>query len=289
VLSDERHSYLRNPISHKQQHQSVGAYWITGLAGTFGDKDGSISITSGSYADEDIVLSFLSTLTQAKIVHRGGGAWSVRALASDIRHPLTGVLSYDNNGTITQVPSNNYTAYWVYATNESPVSIHVLVGQAFTSGTTTATGWLPDSLVLPPWLQSEGRLLYKIIYQRTTATPLGDIYLTPVDYRTTKISGGVTLTGDFMSKSLPEGMIYVGNAAGLAAGVVMSGDATIASDGTVTIDLGTIGAQPAMPSASKAEMEAGTEEGLRAMSPLRVAEAIAAQSPPPPPAFTAFV
>ena len=41
--------------------------------------------------------------------------------------------------------------------------------------------------------------------------------------------------------------------------------------------------------ASKAEMEAGTEAGLRAMSPLRVAEAIAAQSPPPPPAFTAFV
>jgi hypothetical protein len=34
--------------------------------------------------------------------------------------------------------------------------------------------------------------------------------------------------------------------------------------------------EPARAAASKAEMEAGTEAGLRAMSPLRVAEAIAA-------------
>ena len=37
-----------------------------------------------------------------------------------------------------------------------------------------------------------------------------------------------------------------------------------------------IGAQPAMTSATQAEMEAGTESALRAMTPQRVAQAIAA-------------
>jgi hypothetical protein len=244
ILSDERHSYLRNPTAHKEMHYAIGAYWISGLVGTFGDTNGSLSVTAGSYADEDIVLAFTGTTTQAKVVYRDASGWRVDALTSDIRKLNSGVIRYDNAGTLTDVAATAggyYVNYWVYATNEvvgaadSVGTIHVLVGQQQHANTTAALAETVDNLTLPPWLSNEGRLLYRITYRRTAGVPGGDIYLTPTDFRRVKISGGSTLTGNVLSPTLGDGQIFVGSAAGTATPVDMSGGATIDNTGAVTI------------------------------------------------------
>lgn len=235
VLSDERHSYQRNPLEHRQQHQARGAYWITGLSGTFGDTNGSVSIAAGSYADEDVVHSFTGPSTQGRLVYRASGAWRVDAAASDIRKQAAGVLQYDNAGTLADAGINDYVNYWVYAVNTPTPELHVLVGQATHGGTADALAESPDGLTLPPWIQAEGRLLYRVTYQRTPGTPAGDIYQTPTDFRQVAISGGVTLSGSFLPTALPEAQVWVGNASGQAAAVTISGDATLASDGTLTL------------------------------------------------------
>lgn len=63
------------------------------------------------------------------------------------------------------------------------------------------------------------------------------------------------------------------SAASIAGGPVASVNG---NTGIVTLAAADVGAQAAMTTASQAEMEAGTEAALRAMSPLRVAQAIAA-------------
>lgn len=242
ILSEERHGYQSSPIEHKQNHLARGAFWISGLVGTFGDTTGSLSITSGSYADEDLVITFSGTSTQAKVVYRDASGWRVDPLTSDIRKKGATYIQYDNAGTLTEVSNlNYYVAYWVYATNEvtgaadSAGTIHVLVGQEQYATSALAVAAEPDSLTLPPWIQAEGRLLYKILYQRTVSTPFGDIYLTPTDYRQVTISGGVTLSGSFLSASLPAGQLYVGDASGQAAAVTISGGVTISNTGVATV------------------------------------------------------
>jgi len=239
VLSDERHSYQRNPLEHRQQHQARGAYWISGLSGTFGDTNGSMSLFAGSYADEDLVHSFAGSTTQGRLCYRASGAWRIDAATSDIRKQIAGVLQYDNAGTLTSAGINDYVNYWVYAVNTPTPEVHILVGQATHGTTSAAVAEKPDGLTLPPWIQFEGRLLYRVTYQRTSGTPAGDIYLTPVDYRQVTISGGVTLSGSFLPTALPETYIWVGNASGQAAAVPVSGDATLAADGTLTVTAST--------------------------------------------------
>jgi hypothetical protein len=238
VLGEERHSYFRNPLAHAVAHGSIGSFWKNGLVGTFGDVNGSMSISAGQFNDEDLAHVFSGATTQARIVYLDASGWRCEALSSDIRKTSGGIIQWNNGTALASPAASDYVCYWVFAANTG--QIHVVVGQQTHTTSAAALTIVPDSLTLPPWLNIEGRLLYKIIYQRTAGTPTGDIFQTPIDYRRVTIVGGTTLASSFLSSVLPSSQILVGSASNIASPVAMSGAATITNAGVVDLVAGTV-------------------------------------------------
>jgi len=187
-LSDERHSYKRDRQLHKYLHYTRGAAWGYGYGGTFGNA--SFSIATGILWDEDIQLNVTGPLTTCRLWYRNSS--NQMQFESTISTPykaVASVLKYDNAGTLTDVPNNNYVKNWVYATNAVDYPISVVVGQSQGNLANARAAAQPN---FPNLTTQEWKLLYSVVYRRTGGTTI--TFIESTDYRTSVSLPNATAT-----------------------------------------------------------------------------------------------
>jgi hypothetical protein len=97
----------------------------------------------------------------------------------------TGVLRYDLNGTLTDVPTANYCSYWLYVT---PIFDNPLL---WVAGHSASTSLPTIRLEQPPDLgayfpTAESVLIYKVILRNVGGTTT---FVETQDYTTSKVTG----------------------------------------------------------------------------------------------------
>jgi len=167
VITDERHSYIRDLNWHNWTHETIGARYGSGLTGTF--LDATFSITQGTVHDEDIEYDTSNTKTTCQLWYRdvGVGNMRVEPATSTPYKDNAGAIQYDNAGALTNVDLNRYINNYVYATN-SDEPIVVVVGQAQHANVGSARNEALPSILLST---AEWKLLYRITYRNVGGTP----------------------------------------------------------------------------------------------------------------------
>jgi hypothetical protein len=193
-VGDERHSAYRNRLLNSYLHNTRGTAYGSGLAGTFTNT--TLSVTTGIIYDEDIKLTISGTQTACRLWWRSGST-NIFANAITAPYSATSTLSYDNAGTLTQVPNTNYVMNWVYATDDISNPISVVVGQSV-SGSLTAIRASAQP-TFPSISVREWKLLYSIIYQRNGASVS---FIESADYRTVSTLPGTTTTSSLPAASI---------------------------------------------------------------------------------------
>ena len=121
---EERHGNDRDRNNHRYLHETHGTQYISGLSIADYTLESSLvnstkfSISSGVIADEDIRFSTsnITTSQNYRTWHRSNSnnwTWSDTTYPHNI---IASSVSYDNSGTVTVVPENNYVCYYVFAT-----------------------------------------------------------------------------------------------------------------------------------------------------------------------------
>jgi hypothetical protein len=183
IITDERHGFRRDRDWHEWAHDTIGARYESGFTGTFGNT--SLSLTQGRVHDEDIDYDSGATKTDCQLWYRNAGVTSMRLeLGKTVPYKDTvgdgsGILQYDNAGTLTNVTVNRYINSWVYATNSPAYPIVVVVGQGEHVTLTGAQNEALPSILLPT---AEWKLLYRATYRNVGGVAT---YIAAEDCRTT--------------------------------------------------------------------------------------------------------
>ena len=115
ILSDERHWMGRDQWMHEYLHETVGARYASGMAGTFTDT--TLSIADGEFYDEDIEHTN-GTETNCKVLyHNGDAAWAWDVLTTPYKVVTPGAdsnLRYNSGTALATVDNNKYANYWVF-------------------------------------------------------------------------------------------------------------------------------------------------------------------------------
>jgi len=169
LIGDERHGYIMDGMTHAYLHWTVGVRYKSGLTGTFGNT--TFSLTAGVVYDEDIQYS-IGAQTECRVFYKNGSSDYSFSTKGTIYYYTSGGNIYYNNGTaLTAVPSNQYVAYWVFATNDPDCPIYSLMGQRIDGNITNARNNNKyESLSLGSLPFVEMKLLYRVIL-RNDASP----------------------------------------------------------------------------------------------------------------------
>jgi hypothetical protein len=181
ALTDERHGHERNKAWHNWAHNNIGAMYKSGLTATF--TTSTLSVTQGIIYDEDLQADTGSTRTTCSLWYRNAttGMRLVRGSNYAKAVSIGGILRYDNgSGTLQDVTNNRYATNWVYATNDPTEPIYCVVGQGDYSNLTNARNASAPTINL---ITAEWKLIYRVIYQRTSGVPAGT-YVESADFRT---------------------------------------------------------------------------------------------------------
>ena len=181
ALTDERHGHERNKAWHNWAHFNIGAMYKSGLTGTF--TTSTLSVTQGIIYDEDLQADTGSTRTTCSLWYRNAttGMRLVRGSNYAKAVSIGGILQYDNgSGTLQDVTNNRYATNWVYATNDPTEPIYCVVGQGDYTNLTNARNASAPVINLST---AEWKLIYRVIYQRTTGVPAGN-FIESADFRT---------------------------------------------------------------------------------------------------------
>jgi len=181
ILAEERHGITMDGATHGYLHTTVGARYISGLT-VASITNTTFAITVGYIADEDITLSVSNfgggdtDHTTCDVLYYNGSstfAWDAAQTA------LYGAsLRYNNGTTLTAVPTSNYVALWVFATNavntvNKPIA--VVIGQRVDTNISNArANNTYESLSLGALPYKEAKLLYRVIYHNQGGTPTYD-------------------------------------------------------------------------------------------------------------------
>ena len=171
-VGDERHGLSMDWATHTYLHLTVGTRYQSGFGASYTNT--TFSIDSGIIWDEDIKHS-ISAQTQTRILYRSGSNWVWTTKGTSYYYSSGGNIYYDNAGVLTPASSNNYVAYWAFATNDPDTPIIHIMGQrqdvllanARTNNTYESLSFL--NLPFP-----EFKILYRIIV-RNDATPYEEI------------------------------------------------------------------------------------------------------------------
>jgi hypothetical protein len=188
-VMDERHGCVMDAATHDYLHNSVGAKYGSGFTGTFGNS--TFTITDGIFYDEDIKHS-ITQKTQCAVFYRSGSSFFWTDLQNAYFYSSGGNIYYDNAGTVTPVPANQYAAYYILATNDIGSPIISIMGQR--TDTTYADALANSSfssLSLGSLPYKEFRHLYTVI-MRNDATP----YEAAIDHRVDSSLGSSTVASD---------------------------------------------------------------------------------------------
>lgn len=174
LVGDERHGIKMDFITHGYLHNSVGTRYVSGLTGTFDDT--TFTVTLGVIYDEDIACN-ITEQTTCDVLYKDGSA-DYKWLAAQTKYYYEdggSDINYNNGNTLTAVPSNNYVAYWIFATNDISVPIVSLMGQRIDTNIANArTNNRYESLTLGTLPFQEMKLLYRVIL-RNDATPYEEV------------------------------------------------------------------------------------------------------------------
>lgn len=179
IAWEERHGNDRDRNNHRYLHETHGTQYISGLNITDYTLESSLanstkfSISSGVIADEDIRFS-TSNITTSQNYRTWYRSNSNNWTWSDTTYPhniIASSVCYDNSGTVTAVPENNYVCYYVFATTTlSTPNIFLLMGQSIY---TTYDGAVYESLAnisVTGFPIKECVPVYKLIYKASSAS-----------------------------------------------------------------------------------------------------------------------
>ena len=176
---EERHGNDRDRNNHRYLHETHGTQYISGLSIADYTLESSLvnstkfSISSGVIADEDIRFS-TSNITTSQNYRTWYRSNSNNWTWSDTTYPhniIASSVCYDNSGTVTAVPENNYVCYYVFATTTlSTPNIFLLMGQSIY---TTYDGAVYESLAnisVTEFPIKECVPLYKLIFKSSSTS-----------------------------------------------------------------------------------------------------------------------
>lgn len=167
-LGEERHGLVMDWATHQYFHECLGSRYVNGFGGTFGNT--TFTITEGVYRDEDI-RAVIGEQTQGRILRRSSGNWVWTAKGTDYYTIQNTNLCYDNAGTLTEMGSNAYVAYWFFVGNDPTCPIYVIMGQRTDITLADArTNNTYDQLSLTNLPFAEMKVLFRVIL-RNDATP----------------------------------------------------------------------------------------------------------------------
>lgn len=190
ALTDERHSYERNKNWHRWAHFNIGAMYKSGLTGTFGNN--STSVTQGVIYDEDLEHDTGGTKTSTSLWYRNATS-GMRLIRNNAgaKGVVGGALAYDNgSGTLQAVTNNRYVTNWVYATGDATEPIYTVIGQ---NNDTTLAAARNASAPTINLSTAEWKLIYRVIFQRTTGLPTG-LFVEAADFRTVQTGVATSAT-----------------------------------------------------------------------------------------------
>lgn len=180
ILSDERHWMGRDHFMHEYLHETIGARYANGLAGTFADT--TFSIGTGEFYDEDIEHIFTSPLTTAKVLyHNGDSTWAWDELTTPYKVVNPGVdgnLRYNNGTALATADNNKYVNQFVFITGDISHPVHIIIGT--TQHTLISDARLAPIPSLGALTSAESKLIYRITYRNVGGTP---DYIESIDYR----------------------------------------------------------------------------------------------------------
>jgi hypothetical protein len=172
ILADERHSVKRNNVTHKNLHVTRGAQISSA------DTDFSIStmtststiIQSGTLIDEDLELPISTQTDSLRIVYRTGTTLTYSDnLSATSAHIVSGVLQYDNAGTLTPVTDGYFIRNTIIVSNSSSAPIVCRVAQSQFLNINDARNSEPPTAV--SYLSNETRQIYSVIWKNVGGTP----------------------------------------------------------------------------------------------------------------------
>ena len=126
IVSDERHGLTMDWATHAYLHSTVGTRYQSGFGASFDNT--TFSIDSGIIWDEDIKHA-ISSQTQTRVFYRVGSNWTWTTKGTIYYYTSGGNIHYDNAGVLTPATSNQYVAYWVFATGDPETPIITIMGQ----------------------------------------------------------------------------------------------------------------------------------------------------------------
>jgi phage-related tail fiber protein len=160
-IGDERHGITMDYSTHEYLHLTSGARFASGFNGIFDVS--SFSISSGVYFDEDI-KHVISSQTQARVYYKSGSVYTWTAKQSLFFYLNGGNIYWDSPVAISPVPSGQFVAYWIFATNDPETPIASIMGQRVdTSLATARINNRLDDLNLLDLPAKEYKILYRVI------------------------------------------------------------------------------------------------------------------------------
>jgi hypothetical protein len=176
AVTDERHGYNRDLSWHKWAHNNIGTLYNSGLSGVFTDT--TLSLSQGIIYDEDLKFDTGGTKTTATLWYRDSGSGMRMERGSTTPYKdSAGVLQWDNgSGTLQPVGNNQYSAQWVYASNDLAEPIYVVLGQS-SGNLNSIRNSTPPVINLST---AEWKLLYRVIYRNVSSSP---VFIEAADYR----------------------------------------------------------------------------------------------------------
>jgi len=191
LLNCERHWMGRDKWMHEYLHETVGARYADGMAGTF--NDATFSIAAGEFYDEDIEHENIEETVATLLYHDGDADWVWDAATATPYKEVNSNLVYNDGTTLTEATANRFVNYYVYMTPDVVDPVHIFIGTAqYTTLAGAQAAPIPSLGDLPG---AENKLIYSIIYknsatiawQHTTdfraSNPSGSTYI-PVDHGT---------------------------------------------------------------------------------------------------------
>ena len=177
IVGEERHGITMDGATHSYLHNTIGTRYVSGLA-LSAITNTTFQVDAGSIADEDITIT-TTNATTCDVLYKNGSVdyqWDANQTA------LYGTsLRYNNVNVLTAVPTTNYSALWVFATNSITRPIAVVIGQRVDTTIANArTNNTYDTLVLGSLPFKEMKLLYRVLFRNVGGTAT---YQETADYR----------------------------------------------------------------------------------------------------------
>lgn len=180
LLGEERHGLVMDGATHEYLHQTVGARYSSGMAGTFDDT--TLSIATGNWFDEDLEHTLASPETTCNVLYKNGSAnWEWDAGAS-VYYKLNGAnLRYNNGNNLADAGNNQYIAMWIFITNDITTPVVAIMGQRVDTTLAQARANNTfESLSFGTLPFKEMKILFRVILRNTGTPPT---WIENQDYR----------------------------------------------------------------------------------------------------------